>query len=95
MALAGLHQVGGRRRSSIVGGTGEGVCAGAVREVIEPAAADVGDVDAETELLLSAGVGGEVGAVEMVFRAAGVGLRAARGKQSGDRDLCVRGRAGD
>jgi len=39
-----------------------------------------GTLDAEIKKMLAVNPGGDVGAVEMVFRAAGIGLRAAAGK---------------
>src|SRR5437899_11705091 len=89
MPLAGLHEIGGWPRSRVLCSALEGIGAGAVGEVIEPAAADVRNIDAEAQLMFAAGISGKVGAVEMVFRAPRVGLCSTRGEQSGDRDLSV------
>src|SRR5260370_341230 len=72
VAVAGLDQE--RRRSSRreIGATSERVGSGAIGEVVEAAAADVGNVDAEADLVLAVGVGGEVGPVEVVFGTAGI-----------------------
>src|SRR6266404_5018290 len=55
-----------------VGEAGEGVGAELVREIVSAAAADVRNVHAEIQKMLAVGVGDDVGAVEMVFGAAGV-----------------------
>ena len=87
VALAGLQEVSGGCGGGEIGAAGEGVSAGAVGEIVEAAAADVGNIDAEAELMLAVGVGGEVGSVEVIFGAAGIGLRAAGGEESRDREL--------
>ena len=95
VALAGLHEISGWRRGGVVGRAGKSVGAGAVGEIVQPAAADVGDVDAKAELMLAVGVGGEVGPVEVIFGAPRIGLRPARGEESRDGDLGIRIDAGD
>ena len=87
MPLPRLHQIGCRRVGLIRRQVGKRVRARAIGEVVERAPADVGDVDSETDLLLSVGVGREVRAVEMIFGAPRIGLRSASGEQSGDCDL--------
>jgi hypothetical protein len=98
VALSGLQEVGADDRIAWRGwrsAAGEGVGALAVGEVVEATAADIGNVDAEAELMFSVGVGGEVGAVEVIFGAAGIGLGATGGEESGDCELRVLGNAAD
>src|SRR5580692_6665217 len=76
--VARLQQIRCGDSAGVISGTGEGIGSGAVGKVIEPAAADVGDVDAKAELMSAAGVGGEISSVEVIFGAARVGLRPAR-----------------
>ena len=82
MALAGLDQVSGGIAICEVVLAGERVGAGAVGEIVEAAAADVGDIDAEADLVLAAAVRDEVGAIEVRFSATRISLCAACSKQA-------------
>ncbi len=87
VSIALLDRYGGGRVGLKGGEAGEGVGAALVGEIVRAAAADVRNVDAEIKKMLAVNPGDDVGAVEMVFRAAGIGLRAAAGKCAGDDDL--------
>src|SRR5262249_30306791 len=78
-----------RTRPRIVRRAGEGVGTGAVREVVQAAAADVGDVDTKAQLVLAIGIRGKIRPVEVVLGTTGVGLRPARSEQAGDCDLSI------
>src|SRR5205807_339419 len=96
VALAGLQNVSadnGIARCGWRSATGEGVGPLVVGEVVKTAPADVWNVDAEAELVPGVGIGGKVSPVEVIFSAAGIGLGAAGGEESGDCDLRVRGYA--
>jgi hypothetical protein len=67
--------------------TGDGPGAGAVVEDAGTSVADVRNVNTKIEGMLAVNPGDDVGAVEMVFGAAGIGLRAAAGKGAGHDDL--------
>ena len=69
MSLACLHQVSCRGESRVIGGAFKSVGTGAVREIVESAAADVWKVNAKAELMLGVRVGDEICAVEMILRA--------------------------
>src|SRR6266404_3996617 len=85
----------GRRRVGLVGGeAGEGVGAELIGEIVGAAAADVGNVHAEIYKMFAVGPGEDVGAVEMVFGAAGVGLCAAAGEKARHDNLRSVGDAG-
>ena len=71
----------------VVCGARESVGAGAIREIIEAAATDIRNVDAEAELMSAIGIRREISAVEMVLGASRVGLRSAGREQSGNRNL--------
>ena len=73
---------------------GECVSAELIGEIVCAAAADVRNVNTEIEELLAVNPGDDVGAVEMVFGAAGIGLCAATGKSAGNDDLRCFGVAG-
>jgi len=87
MAVTLLNDDRGWRIRLKIGEAGEGVRAELVREIVSAAAADVRNVHAEIQNMLAAGVGDDVGAVEMVFGAAGVSLCAAAGQRTGNDDL--------
>jgi hypothetical protein len=87
VSIALLDRYGGGRVVLKGGEAGEGVGAALVGEIVRAAAADIRNVDAEIKKMLAVNPGDDVGAVEMVFRAAGIGLRAAAGKSAGDDDL--------
>src|SRR5579872_397055 len=82
VALAGLQQVGCGNAGGIILRTREGVSSGAIGEIVEPAATDIGNVNTETDLMFTVGVGSEVGSVEVVFGPSGVGLGAPGCEQS-------------
>ena len=94
MAVTLLNDDSGWRIRLKVGEAGEGVRAELIREVVSAAAADVRNVYAEIQKMLAVGVGDDVGAVEMVFGAAGVSLCAAAGERTGNDDLGSRVDAG-
>ena len=87
MSVALLDSDRGRRVGLEGGEAGEGVGAELIGEIIGAAAADVRNVDAEIQKMFAVDPGNDVSAVEMVFGAAGVGLRAATGKSAGDDEL--------
>ncbi len=95
MPLSGLDEVGRRRHGSVVGGAGKRVGAGAIGEIVEPTATDIGDVDTEAELMLAVRIRREIGAVEMVLCPSSIPLRTACSEQSRDRDLSVGQGAGN
>jgi len=85
----------GRRGVGLKGGeTGESVAAELIGEIVGTSAADVRNVNTKIEDMLAVNPGDDVGAVEMVFGAAGIGLRAAAGKGAGHDDLRSFGNAG-
>ena len=94
MAVTLLNNDSGWRIRLEVGEAGEGVRAELVREIVSAPAADVRNVHAEIQKMLAVGVGDDVGAVEMVFGAAGVSLCAAAGERTGNDDLGSRVDAG-
>ena len=87
MAVTLLNDDSGWRIRLKVGKAGEGVRAELVREIVSAPAADVRSVHAEIQKMLAVGVGDDVGAVEMVFSAAGVSLCPAAGERTGNDDL--------
>ena len=87
MAVTLLNDDSGWRIRLIVGEAGEGVRAELVREIVSAAAADVRNVHAEIQKMLAVGVGDDVGAVEMVFGAAGISLCAPASERAGNDDL--------
>ncbi len=92
--VALLDGDGGRSFGLKGGETGERVATELIAKVVGAAAADVRNVNTEIEEMLAVNPGDDVGAVEMVFGAAGIGLRAAAGKGAGHDDLRSFGDAG-
>ena len=87
VSIALLDRYGGGRVGLKGGEAGEGVGAALVGEIVRAAAADVRNVDAEIKKMLAVNPGDDVGAVEMVFGAAGISLRAAASEGAGNDDL--------
>ena len=87
MTFTALGDVEERLRCCVGVQVCEGIGSELIRPVVEGAAADVGDIDAELDFMLSRGPGDDVGAVEVVFGAAFVGLRSAARECAGDFDL--------
>src|SRR5713101_2828511 len=67
--------------------TGIGVGSQLVREVIQSAAADIGNVDPKAQHMFSTHVRREIGAIKVVFSSTRVGLRSTRCEGSGAHDL--------
>ena len=94
MAASLLNRDGLRAVRRVIGEAGERIETLREAVVCETAAADIGDVDTKFELVPAAGIGDEVGAVEVAFGAAQVTLRAASGVGAGDVDAGSLGRTG-
>src|SRR5882724_9013519 len=90
MALALLGNVCGRPPRSIGGKTPEGIRPSPVGEIVETTAADVRHVDPKAELMLSARIGQEISAIEVIFGSSRVGLCTTSGECSCHYDLRVR-----
>src|SRR5438270_4459990 len=69
---AGLQEIGGGTSRGKIRGALEGVSAATIGEIVEAAAADIRHIDSETDLVLAVSIGREVGAVEVILRAAGI-----------------------
>ena len=77
VALATLGEIEEGLRCRVGAEVGEGVGAELVGPVVEAASANVGNIDAEFDLMLAGSPGDDVGAVEVVLGAALIGLGAA------------------
>src|SRR5207248_10449414 len=79
---AGLQEIGGRTGRGKIRRALEGVSAATIGEIVEAAAADIRHINSETDLVLAIGKSREIGAVEVIFRAAGIRLRPPGRKKS-------------
>ena len=87
MRLAALQDKRGRQTLLKRREAGERVSASAVGGVVKATAADVWRLDAEIDGVLAAGVGGDIGAVEVGLGPIEISLRTAASEGAGDNNL--------